>query len=54
MSDNGQIMPHRGHDSVDCRTTYSSLDGCPTDCDCVCHSDDSIVWIADDLGMRRG
>lgn len=43
----------RGHDSTDCRRTYGSLDGCPSDCDCNCHSDESGVYLADELGMHR-
>ena len=53
MSVDEPIRVRRHHDSSDCKVTYASVDGCPSDCDCSCHSDDSGVFLADDLGMPR-
>lgn len=47
------IRPIRHHDSSDCKITYPSLDGCPSDCDCSCHSDESGVFLATELKMHR-
>lgn len=43
----------RGHDSTDCKTTYSSVDGCPPDCDCNCHNDESLPYLVHELRMGR-